>query len=157
MISADNDMALTGSREYGTAVSATAFAPGCEAYERSANGSFSFAGRATDASGAYASVTFSPLEPGTSPFPLDFYQNVTNQPIFANGTQCDNQVRLFNSTINEPQEVRVTVFSNLAPMEEDASAGVQDMFGLVIDTPFVEFNGLDCQTLKGYSGTGPGD
>lgn len=156
MISSDNDLALAGSRDYGTVVSATAFQPGCEAYERSANGSSSFAGQATDGSGTYAAVSFAPLAQGvSSPFPLGFYQNITNQPIFANGTQCDNQIRLFNSTINEPQEVKVTVFSNLAPM--DASAGVKDMFGMVIDTPFVEFNGLDCQTLKGYSGTGPGD
>lgn len=163
MISASNDMALSGSRDYGTAVVAATFAPGCEAYERAAdnNGSSTFAGTAADGSGTYAMVNLAPLaaaDGGNSndnPFPLAFYQNVTNQPIFANGSQCDNQIRFFNSTLNEARAVRVNAFSNLAPM--DASAGALGMFGMVIDTPFVEFNGLDCRTLKGYSGTGPGD
>lgn len=156
MISASNEMAVNGSRDYGTNVFAATFEPGCEASVRLANGSSSFRANATDDSGKYAMVDIKPLDQGaSSPFPLEFYQNITNQPIFANGTHCDNQIRLFNSTINQPQMVKVSLFSNVPPL--DAGAGVQDMFGMVIDTPFVEFNGLDCATLKGYSGTGPGD
>lgn len=156
MISASNDMAVSGSQDYGTDVVTTTFTPGCDAYELAANGSSTFSGAATDGSGTYAMVNMAPIdENNNNSFPLAFYQNITNQPIFANGSQCDNQIRLFNSTINEPRMVKVNAFSNLAPM--DASAGVMDMFGMVIDTPFVEYNGLDCQTLKGYSGTGPGD
>lgn len=158
MISASNAMAVNGSRDYGTDVFPASFEPGCQALGRAADGSAFFRGNATDGSGTYAAVDIRPLDPGAgdgSPFPLAFYQNVTNQPIFANGTHCDNQIRLFNSTLNQPQMVRVSLFSNVPPL--DAGAGVQDMFGMTIDTPFVEYNGLDCATLKGYSGTGPGD
>lgn len=160
MISADNQIAINGSREYGTVVGATSFAPSCEAYTRQADGTLSFTGNATDASAMFLSMQFSALtDPASNPFPLAFYQNITNQPIFADGAKCDRQVRLFNSTINQgafaPVPVRGSIASNVPPM--DASAGVQDVFGMLIDTPFVEYNGLDCQTLKGYSGTGPGD
>lgn len=149
-------MAVTGSRDYGTTVSASTFTPACDAFERSSNGSLTFSGQASDGSGSYAAVSAAPPAQGeTSPFPLSLYQNITNQPIFANGSQCDNQIRFFNSSINEPQVVKVTAFSNMAPL--DASAGAKDMFGVIINTPFVEYNGLDCKTLKGYSGTGPGD
>lgn len=155
MISSSNEMAINGSRDYGTAVTPTTFEPACDAYSRAANGSYSFEGQAADGSGTYAALTFAALAQDTpNPYPVEFYQNVTNQPIFANGTQCDRQVRLFNSTINQgafaPVPVQGTIFSNMAPL--DASAGFGNVFGMLIDTPFVEFNGLDCQSLKGYSG-----
>lgn len=154
MISSDNDAALSGSRDYGTNVFASTFDPGCDAYGRLANGSSYFKGNATDNSGVYATLEFSPLEQGVAnPFPMEFYQNITNQPIFANGSQCDRQVRMFNSTLNTgvfaPVPVKGTIFSNLPPL--DASAGVQDVFGMLVDTPFAEYNGLSCESLKGYS------
>ncbi|KAI3391916.1 hypothetical protein diail_6618 [Diaporthe ilicicola] len=160
MISGDNQMAIDGSRAYGTVVYPAKFEPGCDAYGRLPSGSTYFKGQATDGSGKYTMLEFSALDQGESnPFPVEVYQNITNQPIFANGTQCDRQVRLFNSTINEgqwaPVPVKGTVFSNLEPMSD--MEGLGEVFGMLVDTPFLEFNGLDCTTLKGYSGTGPGD
>ncbi|KAJ0117014.1 hypothetical protein J7T55_003429 [Diaporthe amygdali] len=160
MISADNQVAINGSRAYGTTVYPSKFEPGCEAYARLPSGSTYFKGQAADDSGKYVTLEFSPLDQGTTnPFPVEVYQNITNQPIFANGTQCDRQVRLFNSTINEgqwaPAPVKGTVFSNLEPLSD--TEGLGEVFGILVDTPFIEFNMLDCTTLKGYSGTGPGD
>lgn len=154
MISSDVEIAITGSRDYGTTVFPSSFQPGCNAYGRLPNGTTTFSGNATDGSGVHATLQFSPLDPGTAnPFPIAAYQNMTNQPIFGNGTTCDQQVRLFNSTINQgqfaPVPVRGSIVSNLAPF--DYSAGVNGVFGLLVDTPFVEFNGLDCQNLKGYT------
>lgn len=159
MISSSVDVAINGSRDYGTTVYPTTFKPSCDAYSRLPNGTTTFAGTATDGS-VYAALQFAPLELcDTNPFPVDFYQNITNQPIFVNGTSCDRQIRLFNSTINQgefaPMPVKGTVSSNVPPL--DASAGVFDVFGLLVDTPFIEYNHLDCQSLKGYSGTGSGD
>lgn len=160
MISASVQVAIEGSQAYGTTVSASAFEPNCEAYARSANGSATFTANATDGSGTFAMLDFSPLGAGVAnPFPAEFYQNITNQPIFANGTQCDRQIRLFNSTLNQgqyaPVPVQGTITSNISPL--DASQGMAGVFGMLIDTPFIEYNGLECQTLKGYSGTGSGD
>ncbi|ROW02874.1 hypothetical protein VSDG_01758 [Cytospora chrysosperma] len=160
MISDDNLIAIDGSRDYGTTVYATKFSPGCNAYEYLRGSSIYFSGQATDNSGKYAKLEFSPLSPEASnPFPVDFYQNVTNQPIFGDGVRCDKQIRLFNSTINQgeyaPVVVKGTVFSNLEPL--GAMDGLGDVFGMLIDTPFIEFNGLDCEALKGYQGTGSGD
>lgn len=160
MISDDNLIAIDGSRDYGTTVYATKFGPGCNAYEHLRGSSIYFSGQATDNSGIYAKLEFSPLSPEASnPFPVEFYQNVTNQPIFGDGIRCDNQIRLFNSTLNQgeyaPVAVKGTVFSNLEPL--GAMEGLGDVFGILIDTPFIEFNGLDCEALKGYQGTGSGD
>lgn len=160
MISNTNEIAIEGSKTYGTVVSAAAFEPSCEAYERAANGSVTFSANATDGSNTFAVLNFAPLGAGVAnPFPVELYQNITNQPIFANGTQCDRQIRLFNSTLNQgqyaPVPVQGTIFSNISPL--DASQGMTDVFGMLIDTPFIEYNGLDCQSLQGYSGTGSGD
>lgn len=153
MISASVDIAINGSRDYGTTVYPTTFEPGCDAYSRLPNGSTTLTGTATNTS-VYASLHFSSLDQDcTNPFPIAFYQNITNQPIFSNGTTCDQQIRLFNSTINQgdfsPVPVKGTILSNLPPL--DASAGM-DAFGILVDTPFIEHNLLDCQSLKGYSG-----
>ncbi|KAG6355914.1 hypothetical protein INS49_015298 [Diaporthe citri] len=117
MISADNEIAINGSRDYGTVVHPTKFEPG-----------------ATDDSGKYVMLEFSELDEGDSnPFPIEVYRNITNQPIFANGTRCDRMVRLFNSTINEgqwaPVPVKGTVFSNLEPMEDTEGLGISDEGG----------------------------
>ncbi|KAI7777257.1 hypothetical protein LA080_003846 [Diaporthe eres] len=160
MISADNEIAINGSRDYGTIVHPTKFEPGCDAYGRLPSGSTYFKGQAADDSAKYVMLEFSELDGGeTNPFPIEVYQNITNQPIFANGTQCDRMVRLFNSTINEgrwaPVPVKGTVFSNLEPMED--TEGLGEVYGVLVDTPFIEYNMQDCASLKGYSGTGPGD
>jgi hypothetical protein len=163
MISDDNLVAVNGSRDYGTIVHPTKFEPGCEAYGRLPGGSTYFKGHATDGSDKYVMLEFAQLAPGeANPYPVEVYQNLTNQPIFANGTQCDRMVRLFNTTISQgqwaPVPVKGTIFSNLEPMVEDMmDGGLGEVFGLLIDTPFIEFNMQDCASLKGYSGTGPGD
>ena len=160
MISADNQIAIEGSMGYGTTVYATDFSPGCEAYGRLQNSSTYFSGKATNGSDKYVTLEFSALAQGlSSPFPVEFYQNVTNQPIFGNGSLCDKQIRLFNSSINQgdyaPVPVKGTVFSNLEPL--DSMEGLGEVFGLLIDTPFIEYNFLGCESLKGYQGTGSGD
>ncbi|KAJ4425232.1 hypothetical protein N0V82_000042 [Gnomoniopsis sp. IMI 355080] len=153
MISSTMEIAINGSRDYGTTVYPSSFEPGCDAYSRLPNGTTTFTGTATDNS-VHATLQFSPLDQACSnPFPVTFYQNITNQPIFGNGSDCDQQIRLFNSTINQgdfaPVPVKGTIFSNIPPV--DASAGV-DVFGMLVDTPFIEYNHVDCQSLKGYSG-----
>ncbi|PSR85798.1 hypothetical protein BD289DRAFT_482497 [Coniella lustricola] len=184
LISAANEIAITGSQAYGTFVAPAVFDQSCDAYSQSADGSVHFAARATTTvetlisdtvanqnSSLYATINFSPLsstgadaQTNMNPYPIDFYKNVTNQPIFANGSQCDSQVRLFNSTINQgayaPVPVKGAIYSNLQPLNQsiiDAAEREYGIFGILVDTPFIEYNLLDCQSLAGSSGTGSGD
>jgi hypothetical protein len=109
----------------------------------------------------YAEVEFSRLPRSASnPYAIELFKNITNQPIFANGSACDNMIRLFNSSLStgayEPVSVKGRVRADIAPLkgEEEWS----DVYGLQIATPFIENNYLDCQTMQGYAGTGgPGD
>lgn len=160
MISEDVQIALDGAADYGEEVYPSTFEPPCDAYGTLPGGATYFRASSTDGSGIHADLHFSPAKRGCKhSFPLEFFQNVTNQPIFGNGTQCDRQVRLFNSSLSdapyEPRYVKGKVSTNLPPLGDSKWLG--EVEGIQIDTAFIEYNWLDCQTLKGYSGTGPGD
>ncbi|OIW30235.1 hypothetical protein CONLIGDRAFT_681011 [Coniochaeta ligniaria NRRL 30616] len=164
LITADHDIALQGSMAYGTKVSPAAFQPPCDAYQRLPSGAPSGAAtsfRATSAStGEYAEVQVSRLPAGSaaSPYSIEAFKNITNQPTFANASTCDNMIRLFNSSMSrgeyEPVFVRGRVRANVAPLEE--AAEWSDVYGVQVATPFVENNYLDCRSMRGYAGTGGG-
>ena len=101
------------------------------------------------------------VTPASSPFPLELFKNITNQPTFANASSCDNMIRLFNTTMSigehAPVPVRGRVRARAFPFEA-SEAEWSDVYGVQVATPFVENNYLDCRTMRGYSGTGgPGD
>jgi hypothetical protein len=142
-----------------------AFNPACDAYAahhgpHGDGASSYFNGWSTDGSGVFANLTFWALEPGrTAPYPLELFKNITNQPIFGNGSSCDSQVRLFNTSISQgqfaPIAVRAKAVTNLGPLH--GLEGFGELFGYHADAAFIETNDLPCQSLQGYSGTGPGD
>ena len=161
LISATNDIAVEGSRAYGTIVSPAEYEPLCDAYRRLANGNTYF--KAT----SLTSPDFVELEmtrlphPTLNPYPLELFKNITNQPTFANATSCDNMIRLFNTTMSvgeyAPVPVRGRVAARAFPFHGDENEWT-DIYGVQVATPFIENNYLDCQTMRGYSGTGgPGD
>jgi hypothetical protein len=84
---------------------------------------------------------------------------VTNQPITHAGVTCDNQITLFNTTLSEGSNAPVGIVGDItvkAPyMPSDST--FEGVYGIKVDVAFVEFPGTVCSTLKGYSGTGPGD
>ncbi len=95
-----------------------------------------------------------------NPYPLEVFKNITNQPTFANGSTCDNMIRLFNTSMStgayEPKVVRGKVRAIAGPFQGENLW--KDVYGVQIATPFIENNYLDCSTMKGYQGTGgPGD
>jgi hypothetical protein len=97
----------------------------------------------------------------SSPYPLELFKNITNQPTFANATSCDNMIRLFNTTMSvgqyAPLAVRGRVKALTFPFEESEREW-KEVYGVQVATPFIENNYLDCRTVAGYSGTGgPGD
>jgi hypothetical protein len=95
-----------------------------------------------------------------NPYPLSVFMNVTNQPTFANGSSCDNMIRLFNSTMTRgqfaPPAVRGTVRARAWPFDQRREW--TEVYGVQVATPFIENNYLDCRALRGYEGSGgPGD
>jgi hypothetical protein len=89
-----------------------------------------------------------------SPFPLSFFKNVTNQVTFADGKTCDNMIRLFNTSLttapNRIESVKGTVRARIPPFAEDQEWN--DVYGVRMDTAFIENNYLPCEDFRGYSG-----
>lgn len=83
---------------------------------------------------------------------MSFFKNITNQPIFADGKTCDNMIRLFNTSVsvapNRIESVQGTVRVKMFPLEsEEEWMGV---YGLRMDTAFIENNYLPCESFRGY-------
>lgn len=157
LITADHMIALQGSRDYGTVVSPAEWDPPCDAYRALPNGNNFFRGKSRN-SGEFVEVEMARLsDVALNPYPLDFFKNITNQPTFANASTCDNMIRWFNTSMSvgefAPRPVLGRIRANAFPYE-----GVEkewtDVFGVQVATPFIENNYLDCQTMKGYVGTG---
>ncbi|OLN86918.1 hypothetical protein CCHL11_04631 [Colletotrichum chlorophyti] len=151
LISASNPAAITGSQAYGTKVHAATFDPECNAYDDRAQGGTYFNG---SAGANYLSLEMRRCAADDQAFPytLAMFDAIINQPIFANGSTCDQQIRLFNTSLTqgafEPVPVRGTVKSNLGPFKADTS--FPDAAGFQAATPFIENNYLPCENFRGY-------
>ncbi|KAK4173811.1 hypothetical protein QBC36DRAFT_193773 [Triangularia setosa] len=161
LISATNDIALEGSRAYGTIVSPAEYEPLCDAYEALPNGVMHFKGSSVN-SAEFIELEMRRLPLNLSPYPMELFKNITNQPTFANGTSCDNMIRLFNTTMSTgeyaPRAVRGSVKAKTNALFKGAEKEWTEIYGVQVATPFIENNYLDCKTMRGYEGTGgPGD
>jgi hypothetical protein len=161
LISATNDIALDGSRAYGTLVSPAEYEPACNAYRQLANGATYFKGSSLT-SAEFVELEMTRLQhPTLSPYSLELFRNITNQPTFANATSCDNMIRLFNTSMSVGAHAPVPVRGRVRARAFPFQGGVKewaDVYGVQVATPFIENNYLDCRTMRGYSGTGgPGD
>lgn len=148
IITSTNQIAIVGSEAYGTIVYPGAFEPECDAYSDDDETYF----EATSTKGsAFMSLDFSPRKKKPTPTNemINFFKNVTNQPIFANGTTCDWMVRLFNTSVTEgeyaPVAVKGTVRSKIGPFP--GRKKFEGLQGIQVATPFIERNYLDCKTL----------
>ncbi|GAB1314539.1 hypothetical protein MFIFM68171_04749 [Madurella fahalii] len=161
LISASNDIALEGSRAYGTAVSPAEYEPLCDAYRLLANGATYFKGSSLTSSEFIELEMTRLARPTFSPYPLEVFKNITNQPTFANATSCDNMIRLFNTTMSAGEHAPVPVRGRVRARTFPFQGGEREwteVYGVQVATPFIENNYLDCRTMTGYSGTGgPGD
>ena len=156
LISATNNIALEGSRAYGTIVSPAEYQPLCDAYHALADGATYFKGSSLT-SNEFFEVEMAPIRPAINPYPLDLFKNITNQPTFANATTCDNMIRLFNTSMTmgeyAPVPVQGRVKANTFPFRGAATEWT-NVFGVQVATPFIENNYLDCESMQGYAGTG---
>ncbi|KAI1135645.1 hypothetical protein F5Y05DRAFT_421304 [Hypoxylon sp. FL0543] len=137
LMSAENPLAIEGAKGYGVTVHPAAFDPPCDAYRTLPGG----ANHAHAQSGNGTQSNFMTIESkpswGHVPYPLDFIQNITNQPVFANTQICDYFVRLFNTTLTDGAVPVVgTVKAKLEPFMEPQSW--RSVYGWQMATPFLE-------------------
>ncbi|KAB5575401.1 hypothetical protein GE09DRAFT_1023414 [Coniochaeta sp. 2T2.1] len=169
LVSADNQVAIVGAADYGQKVYPVHFTPECNAYRGRDDGSTYLWGFSNATGPAvWVNLEMRPMfkhgdgKP-VPKYPFAVFQNITNQPIFGNGTVCDNQVKLFNTSLSKgqyaPKPVEATVLGNLPPFGGLHGAGktVWEAEGWQVDMPFVEYNGIVCSTLRGYNGPRSGD
>lgn len=66
---------------------------------------------------------------------------------------------MYNTTLstgsNAPRGVKGSVTLSAPLLPQDLT--FDNVFGVQVDTAFLENNGIPCANLKGYHGTGPGD
>ncbi|KAF1995351.1 hypothetical protein P154DRAFT_500369 [Amniculicola lignicola CBS 123094] len=151
MMSAGHEIGLKGARDYGIKVHDAVFDPTCEAYRHAYGGVDTFYGAESVESGA-ASFTSTACLTEEEPYPLEFFKNVTNQPVFADGKTCDNMIRLFNTSVTTDygiEKVKVSVRTNLYPFTEEKVW--EGSYGLRLDTAFIENNYLPCENFRGYT------
>ncbi|KAF3042641.1 hypothetical protein E8E12_004271 [Didymella heteroderae] len=151
LMTAGHEIALKGAGDYGIDVFPAAFDPVCDAYRSASKpGETTFA--ATSESGKASIETVfassSSSDAGWT-YPLSFFANVTNQPIFADGKTCDNMIRLFNTSVTTSIETVVgTVKAQIPPFSgQQVWEGVE---GIKLDSAFIENNYLPCESFRGY-------
>ncbi|KAF3913385.1 hypothetical protein ABW20_dc0107499 [Dactylellina cionopaga] len=133
---------------YGYVPTAQASAPG-EVY-------FNF----TEVGGNKSPTGYVKLAPAPVGIPWNFVRNVTNQPFTGNGIICDNQIRIFNTSLTNPPFSPIAVSgsvyldSNLYP---SLKINADNVKGYLFGAAFLENNFILCPLLKGYRGTGTGD
>lgn len=154
LMTAGHEIALKGAMDYGTNVFPAAFDPPCDGYRAHAKDPRTtfFSAKSSDDNSASVTTTFSSTAEETYPFA--FFKNVTNQPTFADGKTCDNMIRLFNTSVtdapNRIESVKGTVKAKIFPLTMEHEW--KSVYGLRMDTAFIENNYLPCEDFRGYDG-----
>ncbi|OBT67574.1 hypothetical protein VE03_03833 [Pseudogymnoascus sp. 23342-1-I1] len=153
VLTSTNAAAIAGSQAYGQLAVPASFSPENNAYAFSSRKRRDeiFLNAYTNASTTPVVTTrFTPL-PAVGPWPLEFYVNITNQPIFADGVKCDQQVTFFNTSLSTGANAPVGLIGDIsisAPyLIEDRT--FRNVFGVKVDVAFLERNFLECESLRG--------
>ncbi|KFX90932.1 hypothetical protein V490_06193 [Pseudogymnoascus sp. VKM F-3557] len=148
-----NTAAIEGAEAYGEIAVPATFKPenNSYAFTHSTKGGQIYMNAYTNESdSAVVTTKFRPL-PAIVPWPLEFYINVTNQPIFADAVKCDQQITMFNTTLSTGENAPVGLIGDIsisAPYLPSDST-FTNVFGLKVDIAFIENNLLECESLKG--------
>ncbi|KAH6691412.1 hypothetical protein F5X68DRAFT_252378 [Plectosphaerella plurivora] len=150
MITASNPDAISGSREYGTVVYPSTFEPECNAYARDGDGTY-FRAQSDLAHIALSYTASQSPSCGKGVIPIDFFKNVTNQPIFVNGSSCCDHTRIYDTPLSlgqhAPVRIQASIEAKLGPFGTPTKFdGVQ---GIQVMAPFIENNYVSCESLKG--------
>lgn len=154
LMSAGHEVALKGAADYGIKTIPADFEPACNAYrampEAEEAGSTYYGAHSAQDDASFITTVFAPT--AKPMYSMKFFQNVTNQPTFADGKTCNQMIRLFNTSVsispNTIENVSGTVKTNLFPLENEQEWN--DVLGLRGDTAFIENNYLPCEDFRGY-------
>ncbi|KAG9238671.1 hypothetical protein BJ875DRAFT_24797 [Amylocarpus encephaloides] len=163
LITESNEIGIDAIREYGSIPVPSLFKPDFQAYKyaRPRSKTIYAEARANTSACADATTKFSPFNRHGA-WPLSFYINATNQPVFGDPAKgCDNQILFYNTTLttgkNAPVHVRGDIFIKAPYAHVPNDRTFRNVFGIKVDVAFLENNYYECETLKGYHGTGSGD
>ncbi|KAL0259262.1 hypothetical protein SLS55_006767 [Diplodia seriata] len=171
-ITATNPVALAGSAAYGTRVLSAVFDPPCDAYASLEGAPLTIFDARKPARAAIAGDTlftsaFATVGGGTEggdvgPYPLTFFQRVVQQPLFADPSKgCDRQLRRFDTVVTKkpflPVLVKGVVWASAEIFQGDVGGEADEegykgrrwhgAWGVRVDTAFVEWNKVDCDSL----------
>ncbi|KAL2065041.1 hypothetical protein VTL71DRAFT_4181 [Oculimacula yallundae] len=169
-ISKENTIASAATLEYGTIPIPSTFSPNLEAYAYLSSGEspqareryLNVSAEAGTPSNLQAAVKF--IDVGSvRPWPMNFYVNVTNQvgthpekfPVSGPLNSTDSYLaylRECNTTLSTgdkaPRGVKGSVTLNKPLLPQDST--FSDVFGIRVDTAFLEITQKKCVELKGY-------
>ncbi|KFY13814.1 hypothetical protein V491_06265 [Pseudogymnoascus sp. VKM F-3775] len=154
ILTGTNIAAIQGSEAYGQIAIPATFKPENNAYafshSQQQREQIFLNAYTNESDSAVVKTKFKPL-PSVGPWPLDFYVNVTNQPIFADGLHCDQQISLYNTTLSTGANAAVGLIGDIAISAPylPSDSVFRNVFGLKVDVAFIENNLLDCESLKG--------
>jgi hypothetical protein len=157
-------MVIQGAQVYGTQVYPAAFDPPCNPYEFSASshhpGSTYFTARAENDTALMETLFQISVLERLEEFPIQFFVNATNQPVFADGLSCDMYTTFWNTTLaqgaNAPVPVSGTVRAGLSIFDKAPGKEMtwENAVGVRVDLAFLENGPISCEGLQGYSGPG---
>jgi hypothetical protein len=161
-LTAGNEMAINGAREYGMKVYPSSFEPDCNAYERSdgiPDSTFSRAASIGDGAEALIDAVFrSSISEvlGVGDFPAQFFVKTSNQPSFADGKHCSKFTRFYNTTLSTGANAAVPIVATVRARLDtfDKEMEWTNAIGLQVDTPFIEDHLVECASLGGHDGPG---
>ncbi|KAJ2901937.1 hypothetical protein MKZ38_001238 [Zalerion maritima] len=162
LISGHNEMAVKGSRDYGTIVFESLFEPRFEAYSQDRSGAITMSAVSNDNGTRHLMETVFRRQPeveigaegndGGMPFGLDAIKSITSQITFASlDGACDRFTRLWNTSIDStPVAIRgkVVIEGGVSPLDDSAGRmSFSNIWGVQVATAFTEDNYLDCATV----------
>lgn len=108
----------------------------------------------TDLSNPDIAYRMVPIKTSATPYNLNFYFNVTNQPLFgSSSSSCDSVQRIFNTDISQPPYPGVFVQGDAAvlkPYFTKPKSVWQGAYGVKIDVAYHEVPNVKCNSLKGF-------
>jgi hypothetical protein len=121
LLTASNQIAITGAEGLGLKIYPAEFDPPRDAYRSDGNGDIFLSATASQGDKQIA-ISTKPICRSKTPYPFDFIANITNQVVFANVTYCDHYQLLFNTSLTTgqfaPVPVKGTVTGLLEPFKE---------------------------------------
>lgn len=142
--------AVCNAWEYGNATANMALPPAKRQIDQAGWGN-----QNTDLSNPDIAYRMNPIKQSASPYDLNLYFNITNQPMFgAARSTCDFSQRIFNTAITAPPYPAVFLQGDTAVLrpyfQPKAKTVWQGVYGVKLDVAYHEAKNVACNSLKGF-------